>query len=53
MNLEILAELTDDEDMLELVHQNVRAPKNYRQRDNHFEKWNDTEFLQRFRLSKN
>ncbi|KAL1500732.1 hypothetical protein ABEB36_006179 [Hypothenemus hampei] len=54
MNFE---DLSDDEDILELVNielfQNVRAQKVFRIRENHFQKWNDTEFFQRFRLSKN
>ncbi|KAL1492022.1 hypothetical protein ABEB36_012526 [Hypothenemus hampei] len=54
MNFE---DLSDDEDILELVNielfQNVRTQKVFRIRENHFQKWNDTEFFQRFRLSKN
>nr|CAI5825441.1 unnamed protein product [Callosobruchus analis] len=41
--------------MLELLDilNRRRARKRYRERINHFEKWNDEEFRQRFRLSKN
>lgn len=47
-------ELTDDEDFLELIHHvlHPRAPKVYRERPNHFNKWNDKEFKSRFRLEK-
>ncbi|KAI4455685.1 hypothetical protein MML48_9g00014051 [Holotrichia oblita] len=48
-------ELTDDEDFLELV-QHVRHPRAehvFRERSNHYEKWNDEEFKARFRLSEN
>nr|CAI5847003.1 unnamed protein product [Callosobruchus analis] len=46
--------LTDDDDMLELLDilNRRRARKRYRERINHFKKWNDEEFRQRFRLSK-
>ncbi|XP_031334620.1 putative nuclease HARBI1 [Photinus pyralis] len=46
--------LTDDEDFLEVINiiGRRRAAKIYRHRDNHFTKWNDKEFLNRFRLSK-
>ncbi|KAI4457562.1 hypothetical protein MML48_7g00015984 [Holotrichia oblita] len=53
MNLD--DELTDDEDFLELV-QHVRHPRAervFRERSNHYEKWNDEEFKARFRQSKN
>lgn len=46
--------LADDEDMLELI--DVIGPqrrrKVFRRRENHFLKWNDEEFVKRFRLSK-
>ncbi|KAF5306061.1 hypothetical protein FQA39_LY09039 [Lamprigera yunnana] len=47
-------DLTDDEDFLELVEHIVvpRAPRQYQQRPNHFEIWNDKQFITRFRLSK-
>lgn len=47
-------ELTDDEDFLELVEAEAwpRAPRNFRPRQNQFLKWNDKEFRERFRLSK-
>lgn len=47
-------ELTDDEDFLELVELELfpRAVRNFRQRENHFLKWNNDEFVSRFRLSK-
>lgn len=47
--------ITDDEDFAELidvVQQPQRRPKVYRERENHFTKLNDTEFLKRFRFSK-
>lgn len=31
----------------------LRAPSKYHKRGNHFEKWNDCEFIKRFRMSKN
>lgn len=48
-------EITDDEDFLEfaLLIQFPRNRKIIRQRPDHFEKWRDFEFLERFRLSKN
>lgn len=49
---EILEEITDDEDFIELVQQELRAPRVFRPRENHFEKWNDEEFKDRFRVSK-
>ncbi|KAK9679368.1 DDE superfamily endonuclease [Popillia japonica] len=45
-------ELTDDEDFIELLNIELRIPRVFRERINHFEKWNDNEFKQRFRLSK-
>lgn len=46
--------LTDDEDFLELfeIEAFPRAPRNFRQRENHFLMWNENEFRERFRLSK-
>lgn len=52
---ENLGELTDDEDFVEAVEVLINArrhPKKYRDRMDHFVKWNDKEFVQRFRLSK-
>lgn len=51
----LLELLTDDEDMRELIDLNDgrRMRRNFRERPNHFEKWNDKEFHQRFRFSKN
>lgn len=48
-------DLTDDEDFLELfdIIENPRMPRTYKKRPNNFLIWNDTQFLQRFRLSKN
>ncbi|CAH2000286.1 unnamed protein product [Acanthoscelides obtectus] len=48
-------EITDDEDFLELTNivYILRLPKTYKQRPYNFRIWNDTQFLQRFRLSKN
>ncbi|KAK9707755.1 hypothetical protein QE152_g27642 [Popillia japonica] len=47
-------ELTDDEDFLELVEhvRHPRAERVFRERINHYNKWDDVEF-KRFRLSKN
>lgn len=47
--------LTDDEDIIELINiiDHPRAPRQFRNRENHFEKWNDMEFLTRFHSSKN
>ncbi|KAK9701963.1 DDE superfamily endonuclease [Popillia japonica] len=45
-------ELTDDEDFIELLNIELRIPRVFRERINHFEKWNDNEFKQRLRLSK-
>lgn len=51
---EDLENLTDDEDFLELIEIEAfpRAPRNFRQRENHFLKWSENEFRERFRLSK-
>lgn len=51
---ELLGQLTDDEDMLELIDilSAKTHRKTFRNRANHFEKWNSTEFIRRFRLSK-
>lgn len=45
---------TDDEEMLELVDviERQRARKEFRPRENQFLKWNDVEFMRRFRFSK-
>lgn len=53
MNNQLIENLTDDEDILELIDivQNRRRPRTFRKRENHFEKWNDAEFHQRFRFS--
>jgi hypothetical protein len=48
---EITEEMTNKEDFVEFVQQIQRAPRIYRVRVNHFTKWNDAEFKQRFRLS--
>ncbi|XP_018578523.1 uncharacterized protein LOC108916714 [Anoplophora glabripennis] len=52
---ELLEILSDEEDFLQLVNiiAHPRAPKTYRNRQNHFEIWNENEFIKRFRLSKN
>lgn len=52
--MDFLGELTDDEDFLELIDnvQNPRCRQTYRERSNHFTKWNDRDFKFRFRLSK-
>ncbi|KAJ8927411.1 hypothetical protein NQ314_020130 [Rhamnusium bicolor] len=52
--MDFLGELTDDEDFFELVNnvQNQRLTQTYRERPNHFTKWNDRDFKFRFRLSK-
>ncbi|KAI4455646.1 hypothetical protein MML48_9g00004124 [Holotrichia oblita] len=52
--MDLLHDLTDDEDFLELVNIVVhpRQPKVYRERTNEFNKWSDEEFRDRFRLSK-
>ncbi|KAK5649564.1 hypothetical protein RI129_000593 [Pyrocoelia pectoralis] len=51
----VLADLTDDEDMVELINivQRRRARKVDLNRENHFLKWSDGDFIKRFRLSKN
>lgn len=51
---EDLENLTDDDDFMELIEIEAfpRAPRNFRLRENHFLKWNEEEFRQRFRLSK-
>lgn len=50
----LLGILSDDEDILELVDivGRQRARKVFRNRENHFQKWSDSEFLHRFRLTK-
>ncbi|KAK4882702.1 hypothetical protein RN001_006021 [Aquatica leii] len=47
-------ELTEDEDFLELLNLNLypRIPRVIRERPNHFVKWKDDEFKNKFRLSK-
>lgn len=52
--MENLENLTDDEDFLELVNivRHPRAPRTFRERPDHFTKWNEVEFRNRFRLSK-
>ncbi|KAI4468974.1 hypothetical protein MML48_2g00018845 [Holotrichia oblita] len=52
--MDLLHDLTDDEDFLELVNivMHPRQPKVYRERTNEFNKWSDEEFRDRFRLSK-
>lgn len=49
-----LDNFTDDEDFNELVNLYVhpRRQRQFRVRENHFQKWNDDEFHSRFRLSK-
>ncbi|KAJ8968229.1 hypothetical protein NQ314_002397 [Rhamnusium bicolor] len=46
--------LSDDEDMIDLINiiDHPRAPRQFRNRENQFGKWNDVEFFQRFRVSK-
>jgi hypothetical protein len=53
-NVQYLGELTDDEDFFELYQlvQHPRERQVYRVRENHFTKWRDVEFKERFRLSK-
>lgn len=53
--MEYINDLTDDEDMLELIDviDRQRSRKTFREREDHFTKWNDLEFVSRFRLSKN
>ncbi|KAK9674834.1 hypothetical protein QE152_g40821 [Popillia japonica] len=52
--MNMLRDLSDDEDFLELVNivMHPRQPKVYRERTNEFNKWSDEEFRNRFRLSK-
>lgn len=53
---EIDENITDDEDFLGLVNvvmNDGRMPRTFRERPDHFTKWKDNEFLQRFRLTKN
>ncbi|KAJ8980223.1 hypothetical protein NQ317_010541 [Molorchus minor] len=52
---EYLNVLTDEEDMLELIYclERQRKRKIFRPRENHSNKWNDSEFVRRFRLTKN
>lgn len=47
--------LTDYEDMINLINiiKPCRAGIIFRQREKQFEKWNDQEFIVRFRLSTN
>ncbi|KAK9745404.1 DDE superfamily endonuclease [Popillia japonica] len=53
MFLHNIADLnSDDEDFIELLNIELRIPRVFHERINHFEKWNDNEFKQRFRLSK-
>lgn len=56
MNNWNLAELTDDEDFVELiqeVHVGLRRiPRVIRPRSNHWTKWSNIEFFIRFRVSK-
>lgn len=51
---ENLDDLTDDEDFLELLYQEIfpRRSRIFRERINHFIKWEENEFRSRFRLSK-
>lgn len=51
---ELVGVLTDDEDLLELIDmvERRRRRKIFRQRENHFQKWRDNEFVRRFRFSK-
>lgn len=53
MNLDQELDFTDDEDFNELLNMYLhpRRQRVFRERTNHFEKWNENEFLQRFRLS--
>jgi hypothetical protein len=53
-NVQYLGELTHDEDFFELYQlvQHPRERQVYRVRENHFTKWRDVEFKERFRLSK-
>lgn len=47
--------ITDDEDFLDLVGavMHPKMPRTFRERPDHFTKWTENEFLQRFRLTKN
>lgn len=49
-------DLTDDEDFAEFINiteENIRRKSRvFRDRPNHFEKWSDDEFFDRFRLTK-
>lgn len=49
-----LEDLTDDEDFLELIQIELfpRKPRTFREKIDHFEKWDESEFRERFRLSK-
>lgn len=46
--------ITEDEDFMEVINNvlHPRAPQNFRERPNHINIWNDTEFKARFRLEK-
>lgn len=53
--MNLLSDFTDEEeDFLEMYNicLNRRKTQNYREITNHFEKWSESEFLDRFRLSK-
>ncbi|KAG5895549.1 hypothetical protein JTB14_010693 [Gonioctena quinquepunctata] len=50
--MDYIDQLSDDEDFGQLVRI-VQNDRIFRERENHFEKWIDEEFLKRFRLSKN
>ncbi|VEN51785.1 unnamed protein product [Callosobruchus maculatus] len=52
--MENFGNITDDEDFLEFVNlvEHHREPQVYRNREDRFIKWNDNEFRDRFRLSK-
>ncbi|KAF5278538.1 hypothetical protein FQR65_LT15651 [Abscondita terminalis] len=44
-------DLTDDEDFMELVEA-LQAPRQYQERNNNYEMWDEKQFYDRFRLSK-
>ncbi|XP_063232410.1 putative nuclease HARBI1 isoform X1 [Bacillus rossius redtenbacheri] len=42
----------DDEEIIEVINALARGPRNFRERPDHLNQWNDKEFSARFRLSK-
>lgn len=43
--------LSDDEEIVNVIER-PRRPRMFRQRRDHFHEWNDMEFINRFRISK-